>query len=93
MIQGACQTGLHLPAWQWTSPSERMWPHAAGDFEDQTAGPGQIGRRDFADGYFAEDKPNPMRKGCERFRMGPFSSGAYCPLIPPDLLDARVASA
>jgi len=32
----------------------------AGDIEDQTLGAGQIGRRDFADGYFAEDKPNPM---------------------------------
>src|SRR5260370_19576358 len=51
----------------------------AGDIEDQTLGTGQIGRRDFADGYFAEDKPNPMNAVCERFRMGPFSSGAYRP--------------
>jgi hypothetical protein len=27
---------------------------------------------------------------CERFRRGPFSSGAYRPLISPDLLDVRV---
>ena len=33
----------------------------AGNIEDQTLGTGQIGRRDFADGYFAEDKPNPMK--------------------------------
>jgi hypothetical protein len=32
----------------------------AGDIEDQTLGTGQIGRRYFADGYFAEDKPNSM---------------------------------
>jgi hypothetical protein len=32
----------------------------AGNIEDQTFGTGQIGRRYFADGYFAEDKPNPM---------------------------------
>jgi hypothetical protein len=36
---------------------------SAGDFEDQTVGTGQIGRRDFADGYFAEDKPNSMNAG------------------------------
>jgi integrase len=28
-------------------------------FEDQTLSTGQIGRRHLADGYFAEDKPNP----------------------------------
>ncbi len=65
----------------------------AGDIEDQALGTGQIGRRDFADGYFAEDKPNPMNAACERFRIGPFSSGAYRPLTSPDLLDVRVASA
>jgi hypothetical protein len=65
----------------------------AGDIEDQTLGTGQIGRRYFADGYFAEDKPNPMNAVCERFRMVTFSSGAYRPLTSPDLLDVRVASA
>ena len=65
----------------------------AGDIEDQTLGTGQIGRRYFADGYFAEDKPNPMSAVWNRFRMGPFSFGAYRPLTSPDLLDVRVASA
>ena len=65
----------------------------AGDIEDQTLGTGQIGRRYFADGYFAEDKPNPMSAVWNRFRMGPFSFGAYRPLTSPDLPDARVASA
>ena len=65
----------------------------AGDFEDQTLGTGQIGRRHFADGYFAEDKPNPMSAVWNRFRMGPFWFGAYRPLTSPDLPDARVASA
>jgi hypothetical protein len=72
------------------------WNHAgvlAGDFEDQTFSAGQIGRRDFANGYFAEDKPDPMNAAGERFRMGPFSSGAYRPLTSPDLLNVRVASA
>jgi hypothetical protein len=64
-----------------------------GDIEDQTAGAGQIGRRYFAVGYFAQDKPDPMNDVCERFRMGTFSSGAYRPLTSPDLLDCRVASA
>ena len=66
---------------------------ACGDIEDQTLGTGQIGRRYFADVYFAEDKPNPMNAVCERFRMETFSSGAYRPLTSPDLLDVRVASA
>jgi hypothetical protein len=52
----------------------------AGDIEDQTFGTGQIGRRYFADGYFAEDKPNPMSAVWDRFRAGPFSPGAYRPL-------------
>ncbi len=65
----------------------------AGNIEDQTAGTGQAGRRHSADRYFAEDKPDPMKAVCERFRMGPFSSGAYRPLTSPDLPDARVASA
>jgi hypothetical protein len=56
-------------------------------------GTGQIGRRHFADGYFAEDKPNPMSAVWNHFRMGPFSFGAYRPLTSPDLLDVRVASA
>jgi hypothetical protein len=65
----------------------------AGDIEDQTLGTGQIGRRYFAHGYFAEDKPNPMNAVCERFRMVTFSSGVYRPLTSPDLLDVRFASA
>ena len=65
----------------------------AGDIEDQTFGTGQIGRRYFADGYFAEDKPNPMSAVCKCSRVGPFSLGAYRPLTSPDLLDVRVASA
>jgi hypothetical protein len=65
----------------------------AGEFEDQTIGAGQIGRRNLADGYFAEDKPNPMKGVRESFRMGPFSCGAYRPLTSPDLLEVRLASA
>ena len=53
----------------------------------------KIGRRYLADGYFAEDKPNPMSAVWNRFRMGPFSFGAYRPLTSPDLPDARIASA
>ena len=53
----------------------------------------KLARRYFADGYFAEDKPNPMNAVGERFRMVTFSSGAYRPLTSPDLLDVRVASA
>jgi integrase len=56
-------------------------------------GAAQIGRRDFADGSFAEDKPNPMSAVWNRSWMGPFSFGAYRPLTSPDLPDARVASA
>jgi len=65
----------------------------AGDFEDQTVGAGQVGRRYLADGNFAEDKPDSMNDVVERFRMGTFSSGAYRPLTSPDLLDVWVASA
>ena len=65
----------------------------AGNNEDQTLGTGQIGRRYFANGYFAEDKPNPMSAVGNRSRMGPFSFGAYRPLTSPDLPDVRVASA
>jgi hypothetical protein len=35
-----------------------------------TVGTGQIGRRDFADGYFAEDKPNSMNAGEVLTRLG-----------------------
>jgi hypothetical protein len=68
-------------------------PLNAGNIEDQTFGTRQIGRRDFADRYFAEDKPNPMSAVWSCFRMEPFSFGAYRPLTSPDLPDARVASA
>jgi hypothetical protein len=64
-----------------------------GDIEDQMIGTGQVGRRYFADRYFAEDKPNPMNAACERSRTGTFSFGAYRPVTSPDLLDVRVASA
>jgi hypothetical protein len=65
----------------------------AGDFEDQTAGTGQIGRRHLAYGSLAEDKPDPMNSIWERFGMGTFSSGACRPLTSPDLLNVRIASA
>ena len=55
----------------------------AGDFEGPTVGAGQIGRRYLGHRYFAEDKPDPMNSIWERFRMGPFSSGAYRPLTSP----------
>jgi len=44
-------------------------------------------------GILPEDKPDPMNAVGERFRMGPFSSGAYRPLTSPDLLEVRFASA
>jgi len=90
---GDGRTSAHdprLPAAQQPSCHEQV---PAGNIEDQTLGAGQIGRRYFADGYFAEDKPNSMNAVCERFRMGTFSSSAYRPLTSPDLLDVRVASA
>ncbi len=65
----------------------------AGNVEDQTASTGQAGRRHPADRYFAEDKPDPMNVVDERFRMRPFSSGAYRPLTSLDLLGVRLASA
>ena len=65
----------------------------AGNIEDQALGTGQIGRRYFADGYFAEDKPNPMSAVWNRSRMERLSFGAYRPLTSPDLLEVRVASA
>src|SRR5260370_1826119 len=52
----------------------------------------QIGRCYFADGYFAEDKPNSTSDVCDGSRMGPFSLSAYRPLTSPDLLGVRVAS-
>jgi len=90
---GDWRTSAHDPrllAAQQPSCHEQV---SAGNIEDQTLGTGQIGRRYFADGYFAEDKPNPMSVVWNRFRMGPFSFGAYRPLTSPDLLNARVASA
>jgi hypothetical protein len=60
--------------------------------EDQTLGTGQIGRCDFADRYFAKDKPDPMNAFDERFQVGSLSSGAYRPLTSPDLLEVRIAS-
>ena len=42
----------------------------AGDIEDQTIDAGPIGRCHFADGYFAQDKPDPMNAVCERFGWG-----------------------
>jgi len=57
---GDGRTSAHNPrllAAQQPSCDEQV---SAGDIEDQTLGAGQIGRRYFADGYFAEDKPNPM---------------------------------
>ena len=91
--RGDGRTSTHNPrllAAQQPSCHEQV---PAGDIGDQTLGTRQIGRRYFADGYFAEDKPNPMNAVCERFRMETFSSGAYRPLTSPDLLDVRVASA
>jgi hypothetical protein len=55
-------------------------------------GAGQIGRRYFADGYFAENKPNPMSAVWNRSRMGPFSFCAYRPLTSPDLPGALLWS-
>jgi hypothetical protein len=64
----------------------------SGNIEDQTLGTGQIGRRYFADRYFAEDKPNPMSAVRKRSRMGPFSFCAYRPLTSPDLPGALLWS-
>src|SRR5437660_6997793 len=90
---GDGRTSAHDPrllAAQQPSCHEQVF---AGNIEDQTLGTGQIGRRYFADGYIAEDKPNPMSAVWNRFRTGPFSFGAYRPLTSPDLPDIRVASA
>src|ERR1700721_3343369 len=65
----------------------------AGNVEDQTLGTGQIGRRYFADGYFAEDKPNPMSAVWNCSRREPFSFTPYRPLTSPDLPATRVAGA
>jgi hypothetical protein len=92
-VGGDGRTSAHNPrllAAQQPSCHEQV---PAGDIEDQTLGTRQIGRRDFADGYFAEDKPNPMSAACDCSRVGPFSLGAYRPLTSPDLRNARVASA
>ena len=90
---GDGRTSAHNPRLLAAQQPPRHEQVPAGDIEDQTFGTGQIGRRYFADGYFAEDKPNSMTAVYERFRMGTFSSGAYRPLTSPDLLDVRVASA
>ena len=90
---GDGRTSVHnsrLLAAQQPSCQEQV---SAGDIEDQTFGTGQIGRRYFADRYFAEDKPNPMSAVRNRFWMESFSFRAYRPLTSPDLPDARVASA
>ena len=90
---GDGRTSAHNPrllAAQQPSCNEQV---LAGNIEDQALGTGQIGRRDFADGYFAEDEPNPMSAVWNRSGMGPFSFSAYRPLTSPDLPDARVASA
>jgi hypothetical protein len=92
-VGGDGRTSAHNPrllAAQQPSCHEQI---PAGDIEDQTIGTGQIGRRDFADGHFAEDKPNPMSAVWNRSRMEPFSFGAHRPLTSPDLPDVRVASA
>jgi hypothetical protein len=92
-VGGDGRTSTHHPrllAAQQPSCHEQV---PAGDIEDQTLGTGQIGRRDFADGYFAEDKPNPMSAVWNRSRKGPFSFGACRPLTSLDLVDVRVASA
>jgi hypothetical protein len=90
---GDGRTSAHYPrllAAQQPSCHEQV---PTGDIEDQTFGTGQVGRRYFADGYFAEDKPNPMSAVWNRSRMEPLSFGAYRPLTSPDLLEVRVASA
>jgi hypothetical protein len=66
---------------------------SAGNIEDQTLGTGQIGRRYFADGCFAEDKPNPMSAVWNRFRMDHSRSALSSPNFPPDLPDVKDASA
>ena len=93
---GDGRTSAHNPrllAAQQPSCHEQIPQIPAGNIEDQALGTGQIGRRYFADGYFAEDKPNPMSAVWNRSRTGPFSFGAYRPLTSPDLLEVRVASA
>ena len=92
-VGGNGRTSAHdprLPAAQQPSCHEQV---LAGNIEDQAPGAGQTGRRDFADGYLAEDKPNPMNAVDGRFRMEPFSSSAYRPLTSPNLPDVRTASA
>ena len=52
---------------------------SAGNIEDQTLGTGQIGRRYFADGYFAEDKPYPMSAVWNRLGMDHSRSALIVP--------------
>jgi hypothetical protein len=91
--RGDGRTSAHNPRLLAAQQPPRHEQVPAGDIEDQTPGTGQIGRRDFADGYFAEDKPNPVSAVWNRSRMGSFSFSAYRPLTSPDLPDARAASA
>ncbi len=90
---GDGRTSTHNPRLLAAQQPSRHEQVPAGDIEDQTFGTGQVGRRYFADGYFAEDKPNPMSAVWDRSRMEPFSFRAYRPLTSPDLPDIRVASA
>jgi len=90
---GDGRTSAHKPRLLAAQQPSRHEQVPAGNLEDQTLGARQIGRCYFADGYFAEDKPNPISDDCDGSRMGPFSLSAYRPLISPDLLDVRVASA
>jgi hypothetical protein len=90
---GDGRTSAHNPRLLAAQQPSRHEQVPAGNLEDQTLGARQIGRCYFADGYFAEDKPNPISDVCDGSRMGPFSFGAYRPLTSPDLLDVRVASA
>lgn len=91
--RGDGRTSTHHPRLLAAQQPSRHEQVSAGDIEDQTLGTRQIGRRYFADGYFAEDKPNSMSAVWNRSGTGPFSFGAYRPLTSPDLLDVRVASA
>ena len=90
---GDGRTSAHDPRLLAAQQPSRHEQVSAGDVEGQTFGAGQIGRRYFADGYFAEDNPNPMSAVWNRSRMEPLSFGAYRPLTSPDLLEVRVASA
>lgn len=67
---GDGRTSAHNPRLLAAQQPSRHEQVLAGDIEDQTFGTGQIGRRYFADRYFAEDKPNPMSAVWNRSRMG-----------------------